>query len=267
MRVVFILGIFCMTVDVARARSLTPQVTTEVIVETVSKHSGLFNIVAKGKPVELLAEIFRGADVNVIEDSKTLVQHARELGRDDMVEILIRHGAEDNELLVPEQMSKDGHMFTRHGHKPPTLVVESIEPEPVSVQLVDNSDLQQKCGNPLHLAVQAGHTDKAKGLIAAASEDLNAKDELGRTVAHHAAMTGNLEVITALADNDANLSIKDNFGSTPYAEAKLAGHADIVAYLAPMMDVATVQEADFAEGRAAALALRAQNKTCTNRPL
>ena len=250
--IVFISGIFYTTGIFAMqgataGKNLAKQVTTKVIVNTVGEHSQLFNLVQNGSPVELLAAIFRGADVNATDGEKTLLQHAQQLGQDDMAVILLRHGAEDSDVMPAQEETTK-------------VVLPAMTP---AQALADNA-LKKKCDNTLHLAVLAGQTAKAKGLIAAGS-DINGRDELGKTIAHHAAIAGNLEIITTLVENHADMNIKDNFGNTPYAVAKFAEQHDVVAYLTPMMDAAILEEAELADLQAAALALREQNKTCRNR--
>ena len=250
--IIVILSIFCITdlFAVQGAKNLARQVTTQtnVLVNEASKHNALFKLVEEGMPVELLAAILRGADVNATDGEKTLLQHARQLGRDDMTAILIRHGAEESDVMPAQEEKTE-------------VVLPAMTP---AQTLADNALRQQKCDNTLHLAVLAGQTDKARGLIAA-SNDINGKDELGRTAAHHAAITGNLEIITTLVENHADINLKDNFGNTPYTAAELAGQQEIVAYLTPMMDAAIVEEIELAELQEAALELRAANKTCGNR--
>ena len=225
-----------------------PKVDTKVAVQTVtkySKHSKLFDIVRNGKPAELLTAIFLDADVNATDGKQTLLQYAQDLGRDDMVTILRRHGAEDSDAM-PTQQEK-------------TLVL------PTTTATTNNARTQA-CDDKLQRAVIAGQAARAEALITSGT-DINAQDSQGKTAAHHAAETGNLDAMTILIENHADINMKDNFGRTPYAAAKLAGQEDIIAHLTPLLDIAAIEAAELTEQQDRALALRAQNKTCTNRPL
>ena len=237
---VYATGLFALS----RVPSSATQVATKVMVKTVSHRNQLFNLVEKGTPVELLAAILNNADVNATEGGKTLLQYAKQLGRDNMVTILLRHGADDIEAMLAQEEAVEVGLST-----------------PTTIQTLAN---KQNCAKQLHLATLAGQVDKVRGLIAA-DHDVNGRDELGRTAAHHAAITGNLEIITTLAESNADMNIKDNFGNTPYAAAEFAGQEDVVAYLKPMTDAAAVDAAELAERQRAALALRAANKTCARR--
>ena len=244
--IVFIASIFYATglVALSKVPSSATQVTTEVIVNTVSHRNQLFNLVEKGTPVDLLAAILNNADVNTTENGKTLLQYAKQLGRNEMVKILLRHGADDSEAMLAQEEAVGVDLGTL-----------------TAIQALAN---KKNCDKELHLATLAGQVDKVRGLIAA-NHDVNSRDELGRTAAHHAAITGNLEIITTLAENNADMNIKDNAGNTPYTAAKLAAQEDIVAYLEPITEAAAIDAAELAERQAAALALRDANKTCARR--
>ena len=85
--VMIICGLLCTAM---LQRMPTPPKTTVGVVD-----KDLFGIVRDGTAVELIAALLKGGDVNLTDDKgMSLLHHAAQLGRDEMVEVLTRHRAD-----------------------------------------------------------------------------------------------------------------------------------------------------------------------------
>jgi ankyrin repeat protein len=58
-----------------------------------------------------------------------------------------------------------------------------------------------------------------------------AVDQQGKTVLHHAAVGGNVEIIRMLVNDSANLDAQDADGRTPLQDAEQAGKKDAIKVL------------------------------------
>lgn len=243
---VIICGAFCL----AAANELARQghrVTTSV------RDSSLFDIVRDGGAVELIAALLGGGDVNSKDDAgMSLLHHAAQLGRDDMVEILRRHGADagatDNNNSTALQLAQQG----KH-----TKVIELLSADSTDTTVGDDDG----CDNALHLAAMAGDIAEVERLLAE-GVDVNTMDNLGRTALHYAALRGDSSIVNLLIANNANLESEDNFGNTPLAAAQFAKQQQVVTVLEQQVEQQTAKSASL---RKKALAVRAKNKTCPRR--
>ena len=60
-----------------------------------------------------------------------------------------------------------------------------------------------------------------------AGDDVNAKDNIGKTPLHQAASDGDMQIAELLIDNGANVNAKDDqFGGTPLHGAAMEGHRE-----------------------------------------
>jgi ankyrin repeat protein len=65
----------------------------------------------------------------------------------------------------------------------------------------------------------------------AARSDLNSRDQVGLTAAHHAAMRGDLSMIQALAAAGADLSVPNAIGKSPLDLARHYGRTTVAQFL------------------------------------
>ena len=84
--------------------------------------------------------------------------------------------------------------------------------------------------SPLSVASSSGNLDIFK-LILTKVEDINIKDNLGKTPLHLACETGNIEIVNILLIRGSSIYIKDKNGNTPLSEACAHNHIDIVQLL------------------------------------
>jgi hypothetical protein len=79
-------------------------------------------------------------------------------------------------------------------------------------------------------AVYEGDLEKVKKLLDE-GEDINAKDDYGRTPLHYASINGDLDIIKFLVEKGANVNAKDDYGRTPLHYASIYGIVDVVKFL------------------------------------
>ncbi len=72
---------------------------------------------------------------------------------------------------------------------------------------------------PLHWAVRYGEVENAREL--AVARNLEARDELGRTPLHIAAMFGVDDMVALLIDRGADVNARDQWGTTPLRRLEL----------------------------------------------
>ena len=232
-----------------------PKTTTKV------GDKDLFGIVKKGTANDLIAALLRGGDVNSVDDAgMSLLHHAAQLGKDDMVEVLTRHGVNTEMLNNANSTALQLAQEAQH-----TKVVELLQGS------VKESDDGGGCDNSLHLASLAGDIDEVRKLLAEGAA-VNGLDDLGRTALHYAALKGNEELVNLLLENQADLNVQDNFGNTPATAAQFANQPRIVTVLedwqksaeqvAEQVEEKEKQDEKIKARREKALAVRAKNKTC-----
>lgn len=87
---------------------------------------------------------------------------------------------------------------------------------------------------PLMRTVYGGHADVVRVLldrIDTDSVDVNAQDETGATVLHHAVASEQIEIVKLLVGNNAMQNLVDDFGYTPKARAEIMNHQELVSLL------------------------------------
>jgi len=82
----------------------------------------------------------------------------------------------------------------------------------------------------LHLAAQRGYVEGIRKLLAQ-GEDVNGRDERGRTALHYAGGRGNVETIELLLDGKADVNAQDASGVTPLQFAAAQGRSRAAAVL------------------------------------
>ena len=203
----------------------------------------LLGIIKRGTPDELIAKINAGGDANHVTNSgDSLLHHAIQEGREDMIEALMNSGAD------PEMTNKRGISATQMAKdKNMQKAVDILTRDP-----------NAGGSNALHDAAFAGDLDHMQQLIDNGM-DVNAVDDAGRTPMHLAAMGGSAAAVQLLKQCDAVVSIKDNSGNTPSDYANIMDHKEVKDFLQKEQ-----QEADQRNKRVKkALEIRARNKTCT----
>ncbi len=264
--VIIVCGFFCIAKTNLQRQAQRAKTSVKVGGED------LFGIVRDGSDVKLIAALLRGGDVNSTDGKgMSLLHHAAQLGRDDMVKVLHRHGAETNLL---NNASHTALQLAQEGKH--TKVIELLQDDVKETAVTSNDG---GCDNALHVASLGGNIGEVERLLAGGA-DVNARDGVGRTALHYAALKGDAGVVNLLLANNAELGIQDNFGNTAATAAQFAKQPRIVEVLdewqesvakldsgKELEEQAAVQpegqtDNEREELRKAALAVRAQNKTC-----
>jgi ankyrin repeat protein len=170
--------------------------------------------------VELL--LAHGADVNAKDNGNYTALHEAALaGHNDLVELLLAHGADVN------TKDKDGftalHDAAWHGYKD---VVELLLAHGADVNAKDNNGY-----TALSSAVYKCYKDVVE-LLLAHGADVNAKNNTTRSTAlHDAAWHGYKDVVELLLAHGADINAKDNIGYTALHEAEVQRHNDVAELL------------------------------------
>lgn len=83
---------------------------------------------------------------------------------------------------------------------------------------------------PIHIAAKSGNVVLINWLIKVAGVDVDLRDSLGQTAAHHAALQDEPDALRALADAGADLKALTPLGQSPLLWGCVRGHQRIVEY-------------------------------------
>ena len=179
--------------------------------------------------VEML--IKHGANVNVVGEEIGLSLHiAAAVGREKIVEMLIRHGADVNAINSKGETSL--HCAAYNGH---VEIVEMLIKHGANVNAVNNDE-----ETPLHNAVNTyvgtllyedsfrGHAETVEMLIIHGA-NINAVDNDGWTSLHRASFRGHENIVRILLEDIwRDHTITNHDGNTSEDVARLRGNQEIV---------------------------------------
>ncbi len=176
----------------------------------------------------------KGAQVNLPDpEGRTPVYRATETGQADSIVVLLSLGG-DAKRLPAGDMSYLRALAESQGHKPTdakkiTEIATKRYPEPMSAIELAKMRKDKRCVAALEgkykLAAAPKDSDKVNALVKSGNapalarvvedQNPNMRDELGWTPLHHAAATGQLEVIATLVEAKASLNAQTRTGRTP----------------------------------------------------
>jgi len=179
-----------------------------------------------------------GTDINKIYyDSRcTLLSHAAKHGHADIVQYLIKSGANVN--LANQLYNTPLHLASENGHLDIVkLLVESDSDSDNDMEAV-NVDGQ----TPLHMAVIEGHYDVIVYLLSCGA-DITCTDSTDNTLLHSAVCTDNINIPKYIIDKCKPLiNCTNNEGQTPLHDAIWCGNLDMIICL--IANGANVNEQD-----------------------
>lgn len=113
--------------------------------------------------------------MNLVEEFKTPLAEAAELGNQEMVELLLEHGAwvKDSGTIVLAAEAGKTHIVK-------LLLSRGADIDEIGVQGPPDDDWSEEMGSPLHKAIANGHVETALFLIDAGANP-NLEDGQGRT--------------------------------------------------------------------------------------
>jgi ankyrin repeat protein/beta-lactamase regulating signal transducer with metallopeptidase domain len=232
---------------VPTALVLTARAETEATSEEpqVKPTKSLHQAAADGDIEQVKSLISKGADVNAKdEDGQVPLHLAARHGNKAVVELLLDRGAVVNvnkKLVPPLPGAAPLHEAVRYGHKDVAEVLiasgadvnaltkpgdtvlycaaASGHEELAKLLIANGADVDAA----LHCVVGHGHLDAAMFLLSK-GDNINAKDEKGKTALHKAARFGHKDVAELLVARGANVNAKDKEGITPtYAATTFLG--------------------------------------------
>ncbi|PNH09548.1 Ankyrin repeat domain-containing protein [Tetrabaena socialis] len=196
------------------------------------------------------------------ENGWTALHCASEKGHKEMVEVLLRAGADvaaksTNGWTALHLASQKGHteavkvllragadvaVKSNNGWTALHLASQKGHTEPVEALLRSEANVAAKSDNgttALHWASEKGHTGVVEALLRAGA-DVAAKSKDGRTAMHLASLNGHTEAVKALLRAGADMAAKSNDGWTTLHGASQKGHTEVVeALLRAGADVTT----------------------------
>jgi ankyrin repeat protein len=187
----------------------------------------LLGAIEMGESISAQFFLTAGADVNraAWKDKKTLLQLASEEGNREIVELLLKHGADIN------QADDEGRTAL-------FKVVNKGYRDIVKLLLDHGADVNKARiygETPLHEPAAQGNNDIVE-LLLKAGADLNKTDLHGETPLHGAARKGKKDTIEILLKAGADVNAQANYGWTPIRLAASFGHQDIVELLSEFRD-------------------------------
>ncbi|KAH8901634.1 ankyrin [Thozetella sp. PMI_491] len=197
-----------------------------------------------------------GADADVRDGrGRTALRIAQEKDMIDMLELLLRHGANPN-LEDMEQHALLWHA-ARDGSSPQMLeILLEFNSEHRSINY-ESQDPEMPTA--LWAAAASGHLDIARRLLAAGAS-VETKDRRGRTLLHRADWLPVAMLTPFLLDRGANVWAKDDEGCLPLHRAAAEGLTNMTQAILERMDAdEDVAAADVKDAKAKALLHAAQN--------
>ena len=187
-------GIVCI-VAILSACATNHEADTGVPVDIVDRRVW-FEAVEDGNDEIVRLLIEQGTDTSIEHEGLTALHIAARDGHEGIVEILIESGADVNS--GPDDVQMRAASVAGHGSPQMLEMVTGARLSPAEVAHAIN------LRTPLNLAVESGHIDIARMLIAA-DADVDAGGEWYRPL-HTAVLSGDIEMVALLLDANARIN-------------------------------------------------------------
>jgi len=191
-------------------------------VQRNAKKPGIWSAARQGSKIWVLQSLADGAKIEERggTEGSTSLQTASQHGCEEVVEVLLEHGAD------AAAKDNDGdtslHVASRYGR---TAVVQqllhnfSLRYRKVSTQLSAKDNAGRTA---LHTAAHQGQEAVMKLLLDSGAE-ISPPDNAGMTPLHSAALLGRKATVRLLLERNADVSARDNNGETPLQHAEFQG--------------------------------------------
>ncbi|XP_078666273.1 uncharacterized protein LOC144908504 [Branchiostoma floridae x Branchiostoma belcheri] len=189
----------------------------------------LWKAIGKGD-VKLARALLEGGELNVngpvvsgeggaeLPETSTFLCHACDIGKLDMVELLVEKGAS---LNLQEGASTKEYPLWYAARSGNVSLASFLVEKGASVKQTNANGT-----TPLHKAMEVGDREasvKLTELFLAHGAEVNAKNRWGNTPAHLAARCNNVDAMRALIASGADTTCKNNEGNTVYDRARFYG--------------------------------------------
>jgi hypothetical protein len=168
----------------------------------------------QGRPEAVMTLVTNGADPRALDSDGNSALHYAALSREATVAAILLDAGAD-----PNAINRDGLS--------PLAVALAAGNETLARYLLEHGALADPPRGVPALIAAAGAADDLPGLVRLLTRhkaDLNARDRLGRSALHSAALAGHAELAEALLAAGADVDARDSHGITPLMEAVRAGH-------------------------------------------
>ena len=154
--------------------------------------------------------IAKGANLNECKDGYSPIHTAARLGKEDIIDVLVRSGAIIDLPTAAVEKYTALHIAAYNGR---------LEIARLLVQLGAQVDLRCENGRTaLRLAAAEGYANIAEFLISQGA-DPNTQDSVAATPLHAAASLNRKSAVSVLVNAGADITLEDNHGCTPIHEA------------------------------------------------
>ncbi len=189
-----------------------------VILTKESMSQEIFMAIGKADTVKIdsILSVNPNSLSEVLENAYTPLSFASMIGKIDVVEILLSHGAIINHKYDNIRTALFNAVYKGHTDIVKILVDKGAD--------INESTLGLSL---LHVAAMRNHTDIAEFLIESGM-DTNKQDTYGLTPIHLASELGHIEMCKLLLSNGANARIRDKNNGTPYHLATEANQNMII---------------------------------------
>ncbi|XP_071085792.1 ankyrin repeat domain-containing protein 50-like [Haliotis cracherodii] len=173
--------------------------------------------------------VSKGADLSQVDDKGENILHVACLeGHLDLVkDIVTNHRVDINSR-------------GRYGRTPVMKAAEKGHKEVLDLLKSSGGDVTLKDDNGnniLHVACIGGHVEMVKFVLSQGLVDINSRGQYGRTPAMMAAGSRHIEVIQALKDTGADLSLTDDDNNNILHVACIGGHLEVVKFVLSLNSV------------------------------
>ncbi|XP_025155021.1 ankyrin repeat domain-containing protein 16 isoform X2 [Harpegnathos saltator] len=154
------------------------------------------------------------------KDGWTPLLIACRAGDENVVDLLLKHMPD-----CIDERSNNGrstlHIAAFHGHE--RVINSLVASRPSLLNAQDSSG-----SSPLHEAMKSGNLNAARRIVHLGA-DVSLVDNVGQTILHVAALTGNTEAVEyILRHNLIDVNREASFGITPLVAAQRSNHSDVV---------------------------------------